>query len=148
MTEGIQVEIIPQLKDNYSYVVYSEEKKTAAIIDPAQSLPIIKYIQKNNLTIEAILLTHHHDDHTAGVADLLAYNPVSVYSPNNKILRSSHIVGDNDVINLSFLTFKVFATPGHTLDHIVFYDDHNKIKAVVESNEILHEIENCIGEIH
>ena len=28
------------------------------------------------------------------------------------------------------------------------YDDHNKMKALVQSNEILNEIENCIGELH
>ena len=42
----IKVKIISQLKDNYSYVVYSEEKKLAAIIDPAESTSIIDFIQK------------------------------------------------------------------------------------------------------
>ena len=42
----IKIKIIPQLKDNYSYVVYSDEKKLAAIIDPAESKSIIDFIQK------------------------------------------------------------------------------------------------------
>ena len=41
----IKVKIIPQLKDNYSYVIYSEEKKLAAIIDPAESISIIDIIK-------------------------------------------------------------------------------------------------------
>ena len=42
----IKVKIIPQLKDNYSYIVYSNEKKLAAIIDPAESASIISFVQK------------------------------------------------------------------------------------------------------
>ena len=123
----IKVKIIPQLKDNYSYVVYSDEKKLAAIIDPAESKSIINFIQKKSLTIETIILTHHHDDHTAGVQDILNFSAVSVYSPNKKIPGTSQVVTNNDQINLSFLSFKVLATPGHTLDHLIFYDEYNKM---------------------
>ena len=91
----IKVKIIPQLKDNYSYVIYSDEKKLAAIIDPAESTSIIDFIQKKNLTIETIILTHHHDDHTAGVQDILNFSSVSVYSPDKKISRTSQVVKNN-----------------------------------------------------
>jgi len=123
----IKVKIIPQLKDNYSYIVYSEERKLSAIIDPAESSSIIDFIQRENLTIETIILTHHHDDHTAGVKGILNFSAVSVYSPDKKIFGTSQVVINNDQINLSFLSFKVLATPGHTLDHIIFYDEHNNI---------------------
>ena len=45
----IKVKIIPQLKDNYSYVIYSDEKKLAAIVDPAESASIINFIQSENV---------------------------------------------------------------------------------------------------
>ena len=125
--QKIKVKIIPQLKDNYSYVIYSEEKKLAAIIDPAESISIIDFIQKMNLTIKAVILTHHHDDHTAGVQDVLNFSAISVYSPDKKISGTSQIVRNNDQINLDFLSFNVIATPGHTLDHLIFYNEHNKI---------------------
>ena len=87
----IKVKIIPQLKDNYSYVVYSDEKKLAAIIDPAESASIINFIQKKKLTIETIILTHHHYDHTAGVQDILNLSAVPVYSPDIKISGTSQV---------------------------------------------------------
>ena len=37
MTESIQVEIIPQLKDNYSYIIYSNVKKLAIVIESVQT---------------------------------------------------------------------------------------------------------------
>jgi len=116
----IKVKIIPQLKDNYSYVVYSDDQKLAAIIDPAESTSIIDFIQKKSLTIETIILTHHHDDHTAGVQGILNFNTVSVYSPDKNIFGTSQVLRNNDQINLNFLSFKVLATPGHTLDHLIF----------------------------
>jgi len=125
--QQIKVKIIPQLKDNYSYVVYSEEKKLAAIIDPAESISIINFIQKKNLTVKAVILTHHHDDHTAGVQDILSFSIIPIYSPDKKISGTSQTVQNNDQINLGFLCFNVIATPGHTLDHLIFYDGHNKI---------------------
>jgi len=123
----IKVKIIPQLKDNYSYVVYSDKIKLATIIDPAESTSIIDFIQKKNLQIETIILTHHHDDHTAGVQDIINFSAVSVYSPDKKISGTTQVVRNNDQINLSFLSFRVLATPGHTLDHLIFYDENHKI---------------------
>ena len=49
MTKSIQVEIIPQLKDNYSYLVYSNVKKLAVVIDPAEAAPIIKFIKDKDI---------------------------------------------------------------------------------------------------
>ena len=49
MTKNIFVEIIPQLKDNYSYLVYSNVNKLAVVIDPADAAPIIKFIKDNNI---------------------------------------------------------------------------------------------------
>ena len=48
MTKNILVEIIPQLKDNYSYLVYSNVNKLGVVIDPADAVPIIKFIKEQN----------------------------------------------------------------------------------------------------
>ena len=45
MTKDILVEIIPQLKDNYSYLIYSNVNKLGVVIDPADAIPIIKFIK-------------------------------------------------------------------------------------------------------
>jgi glyoxylase-like metal-dependent hydrolase (beta-lactamase superfamily II) len=49
MHSGIKIEIIKQLTDNYSYVIYKKNTKNAIVIDPAEAKPIIKFIKKNNL---------------------------------------------------------------------------------------------------
>ena len=46
----MKIEIIPCLKDNYSYLIIDEKKNIACVIDPSEAKPIIDYIEKNNIT--------------------------------------------------------------------------------------------------
>ena len=123
----ISIKNIPQLKDNYSYVMMAKNNNQAVIVDPAESNSIIQYIKKNQLTITAILLTHHHDDHTAGVKEIVDYTSVPVYSPNKRIYGTTTVVKHGDQIDLNFIKMYVIETPGHTLDHVVFYDQTHKV---------------------
>ena len=66
----IKIKIINQLSDNYTYVIYNSKDKIAVVVDPAESKPIIEYLQKNNLLLVGMLITHHHSDHTSGIKDL------------------------------------------------------------------------------
>jgi len=121
----ISVVCIPQLNDNYSFAIINNSN--VIIVDPAEDTSIIKYIKKNNLILKAILITHHHNDHTAGIKGILNYRKVDVYSPNKKINGTSKIIKDGDLIDLNFIEIEVISTPGHTLDHIIFYNKINKI---------------------
>ena len=118
---------IPQLHDNYSYIMIGNNNNQAVIIDPAESNSILQYIEKNQLTITAILLTHHHYDHTAGVKDILDHTSVPIYSSNKNIYGTTTIVKQSDQIDLKFIKMDVIETPGHTLDHIVFYNRTQKV---------------------
>ena len=121
----ISITNIFQLKDNYCYAILSD--KDVIIIDPADSISILKYINDNQLSLKAILLTHHHADHTAGVEGIFNKIKVPVYSPNKKIKYTTIIVKDQSSIDLDFIKIKVIATPGHTIDHVVFYNKENNI---------------------
>lgn len=123
----VSITNIPQLQDNYSYIMKANNNNQAVIIDPAESNSIIKYIEKNQISITAILLTHHHSDHTAGVTDILNHTSVPVYSPDKKINGTTKVVNEGDKIDLNFIKMEVIETPGHTLDHIVFYNKNHKV---------------------
>ena len=115
----ISVINIPQLKDNYSYAII--KNKEVIIIDPAEATSILKYINENKLILKAILLTHHHKDHTAGVEDIVNKLSVDVYSPSKKIKYTTVALKDQEKLNLNYINIKVIATPGHTMDHLIFY---------------------------
>ena len=123
----IKIKIINQLSDNYTYVIYNSKDKIALVVDPAESKPIIEYLQKNNLLLVGILITHHHSDHTSGIKDLLKINNVDVFTPNPKIYGTTKIVKNNDIVDLKFISLKTISTPGHTLDHVVYYSKKEKL---------------------
>ena len=127
MTKKILVEIIPQLKDNYSYLVYSNVNKLGVVIDPADAMPIIKFIKDNNIILSGILTTHHHADHNSGVNDLLKFQSTKIYSSDQNINKTSIIIKEGDLIKFDFIEFEVIATSGHTLDHVVYCSKQNNL---------------------
>ena len=127
MTKNILVEIIPQLKDNYSYLVYSNVNKLGVVIDPADAEPIIKFIKEKKIILSGILITHHHADHNSGVNDLLNFQSTKIYSPDKNINKTSDIIKEGDLIKFDFIEFEIIATSGHTLDHVVYYNKQNNL---------------------
>ena len=123
----MKVEIINQLKDNYSFVLYNDTLKSC-VIDPADSNPILNFALENNLTIEDIFITHHHKDHTSGIKGILnAFPEVNIHSPSAQIENTRFVLRDRDEVKSCLNTFRIIKTPGHTLDHIIYYDEDNGV---------------------
>ena len=118
----IKVEPIPAFSDNYIWLVTTNEG--SIVIDPGDANPVIEYLNKNkDLTLNSILLTHHHYDHSGGIEDLRKKYDLKVFGPNNQIKSVDHRVVEGDEILVNGLVFKIIEVPGHTLDHIAFYYD-------------------------
>ncbi len=102
-------------------MILHPQSSHAVIIDPGQAQPVIDVIKRNNLTLVAILITHHHWDHTQGVSDLVRLFNIPVYGPCS-IPCVSHPVKERTVIELDQLncSLRVIEIPGHTLDHIAY----------------------------
>lgn len=124
---SIKIKIVNQLNDNYSYVVYSEDKKNALIIDPSEPKPILKFLESQKLLVKGILITHHHSDHTQGIKSIINNYKTKVYSPNNNIEGTTNLLKDKDKIYFDFIDFEIISTPGHTLDHIVYFNSKEKL---------------------
>ena len=118
----IKVEPIPAFSDNYIWLVTTNEG--SIVIDPGDANPVIEYLNKNkDLTLNSILLTHHHYDHSGGIEDLRKRYDLKVFGPNNQIKSVDHRVVEGNEILVNGLIFKIIEVPGHTLDHIAFYND-------------------------
>ena len=130
---------IPAFTDNYFWAITSPDLtladgvtlKNVALVDPGDAKPCIKFLEENNLQLCAILITHHHADHTGGVAELKNYCqsknwPITVYAPQNeKITHVDVRVKDKQIIEISALelSFEIIDLAGHTLDHIGYYSN-------------------------
>jgi len=120
----IKVTGIPAFNDNYIWLIGNEQKPRVAIVDPGDAQPVIEACKQRGLTPCAILITHHHWDHTNGIAELVARYPVPVYGPaHEKIAGLSHPLQQGDQVKLNEIDaqFTVLDTPGHTAGHICYY---------------------------
>lgn len=113
---------IPALTDNYIWTL-NDDAGSCLIVDPGEARPLIEKIEANRWTPVAVLLTHHHQDHTGGVAELLQrYPQLEVYGPQETAVKGAqHIVHEGETVTLLGMLFQVIATPGHTLGHISYY---------------------------
>jgi hydroxyacylglutathione hydrolase len=120
---SILIQPIPALKDNYIWVVINTEQRQAFIVDPGEATPVINYLQQNKLTLSAIFITHHHWDHTNGLADLIKKYEVPIFASKlSEVFGITHFVDENGQVKIDgFPEFSVIEIPGHTLDHIAFY---------------------------
>jgi hydroxyacylglutathione hydrolase len=112
---------LPAFEDNYIWVWHDE--RHAVAVDPGDPAPLIAFLDAHRLALTAVLITHHHRDHTGGNALLRQRYNCAIYAPDNpRIPAVTHTVRGGDAVDLPEpgLHFEVLATPGHTLDHISY----------------------------
>jgi len=119
---------IPLLRDNYAYLLICDKTKQTAVVDPSEAEPVLRRIETEQVSLRAILNTHHHRDHTGGNEGILAKHNVEVYghkSDQSRITGLTHGVDEGDEVSIGDMNGKVFYIPGHTTGHIAFLFDNN-----------------------
>ncbi len=114
---------IATLKDNYVWTVVNTKKKCALIVDPGEAEPVLQYFKQHDLTLCGILITHHHWDHTNGIAGIKKVFDVPVFAKQKSIGTVMVKEGDVVMINEFLPSYHVLEIPGHTLDHLAYYNE-------------------------
>ncbi|CAN5460509.1 hydroxyacylglutathione hydrolase [soil metagenome] len=120
----ITITPISALKDNYIWLISNANNNSVVIVDPGEAAPVIQILTQQQLNLAAILLTHHHWDHTAGVTELLQHYSVPVYASSNTEATTATVKvaeGESIVINELGISFQTFAIPAHTRDHVAYF---------------------------
>jgi len=121
----MKIEVVPCLSDNYAYLAYDEATSIAVIVDPSESVPVIARVGELRLMPVAVLCTHHHGDHVAGVLALLeAFPGLDIWaheSNREQIPRLTRTVSDGDQMRVGPLSFSAMHVPGHTLGDVVWH---------------------------
>jgi hydroxyacylglutathione hydrolase len=118
----MQIVPVPAFDDNYIWMLV--EGPHAVAVDPGDEEPVRDFLKRTERELRAILVTHHHDDHTGGVAELAAGREIPVYGPRlERIPALTHPVGEGDRVCLPALgmTLTVMDVPGHTRGHVAYY---------------------------
>lgn len=115
----IEIAAIPAFKDNYIWLLTAGER--AAVVDPGDAAPVQARLQALGLTLEAILITHHHADHQGGVAELVERWRPTVFGPASEAIAGcDRPLAGGETIDVLGQPFRVLAVPGHTAGHIAY----------------------------
>ena len=94
----------------------------ALVVDPGDAQPVLEALQRLSVRLEAILVTHHHPDHTGGVNALRQATGAKVFGPAREVMPEPLTrLGGGDQVQSLGLTFDVIDVPGHTAGHIAYF---------------------------
>lgn len=116
---------VPQLADNYAYLLIDPLSRDAAVVDCAEAAPVLDEARRRSARLVAVLATHHHFDHVGGNDDLLEGNAaLRIFGSADDAPRIPGItdrVRDGETIRPAGLTARVILIPAHTSGHVAYH---------------------------
>ncbi|MGI9217717.1 MAG: hydroxyacylglutathione hydrolase [Hydrogenophaga sp.] len=111
---------LPAFSDNYIWVLHDGHRALA--VDPGEADGLAQWLQQQGLQLDTILITHHHGDHTGGVAQLREATGARVFGPARESVPAPlHRVEGGNSFEALGVRFEVMDVPGHTAGHIAFF---------------------------
>lgn len=123
----LEIKPIASFGDNYIWMLRNPGEKRVIVVDPGDSKIVMKWLAEQDFELAAVLITHFHNDHTGGIADLLAHTPnLAIYGPKlEDIPGVNHPVSDGDMVEVDGVVgrFQVLDASGHTAGQIAYYGE-------------------------
>ncbi len=122
----VNILTIKAFADNYIWLIKDSQSEHCILVDPGDAYPVLQVLESQQLIVDAVLLTHHHNDHIGGVKALLSARDehIEIYS-KEQLFPQSQLVTEGQ--SLTFFegrfSLTVMEVAGHTLDHVAYYND-------------------------
>ncbi|MEX1166881.1 MAG: hydroxyacylglutathione hydrolase [Hydrogenophaga sp.] len=111
---------IPAFSDNYIWAWHDGQR--AAVVDPGETGGVLAWLKAEGVALDTILITHHHPDHTGGVATLREATGARVIGPvRENMPEPLQRLDDGETVSVLGFDFQVIAVPGHTAGHIAYF---------------------------
>lgn len=111
---------LPAFDDNYLWLLH--DGTNALVVDPGDAAPVEAALQREGLKLAGILVTHHHGDHTGGVARLRDVTGAKVFGPARETIPAPFTgMQGGESITLLGIAWQVLDVPGHTAGHIAWF---------------------------
>jgi hydroxyacylglutathione hydrolase len=121
----MQITLLRALADNYIYMLLGDAPSEAAVVDPGEASPVLDCLEETGRRLSAILITHHHGDHTGGIRDLLKRFPgipvCGGVNDRGRFASQSTYLKDGDEVVVCGARARVLEVPGHTKGHIAYF---------------------------
>ncbi len=106
------------------YVV-ADDRGNGVIIDPAYiDKELLEIIENEEIDLKAVLITHRHESHTAGLGTLEKIYSFDTYAASGEINGiMTRTVRDKERIRIGDLDIEAMLVPGHSIDSIVYRID-------------------------
>lgn len=115
------IHTVPAFSDNYIWLLENRDG-SALVVDPGDGDAVEDALKQHGLRLGGILITHHHYDHVGGVEMLRENHGCPVWGPVNPALPFiDHRLSEGDHLEVGDYSFGVLQVPGHTLDHIAYF---------------------------
>lgn len=127
--QALNIYPLKAFEDNYIWCIENEAAQGFIVVDPGDAQVVIDHAQTHEAKLVGILVTHHHFDHTGGIETLIEhFGKLPVFGPLNSPYKGiTHCVSEKDTLDILALPFSVMEIPGHTLDHIAYYNAEHGI---------------------
>lgn len=121
---ALELVTLPALTDNYAYLIHDPASGATGVVDVPDAAPILAELERRDWRLTDIFLTHHHDDHIAGVAALRAATRARVWgaeADRHRLPRLDWSLWEGDRVSLGAEEGVVIDVPGHTVGHIAYH---------------------------
>jgi hydroxyacylglutathione hydrolase len=129
----LQIHQFPCLEDNYGFLVHDEASGATVAVDTPDAEEILRQADARGWRITDIWNTHWHPDHAGGNAAIKAKTGAKVTGPAEveRIGQApDRVVDEGDVVELGGAKARVLNVGGHTLGHIAYVFDDDKVAFV------------------
>jgi hydroxyacylglutathione hydrolase len=121
------------LTDNFGVLLHDPQSGATASIDAPEAPAVQAALDATGWRLTDILVTHHHHDHTGGIAELKRRHRCRVVAPRAEAARIADVdetVRQDDRVAVGNLQARVLETPGHTAGHIAYVFDADRLAFV------------------
>ena len=120
----LELVVVPCRTDNYAYIIHDPASNETAVVDVPDAGPIMEALNARGWSLSDIWITHHHDDHISGVAELRAATGAMVLGAAADAPRLPPLdlaLDESISFSIGAHSVQVIDVPGHTIGHIAFY---------------------------
>jgi hydroxyacylglutathione hydrolase len=122
---AMAITIVPQLSDNFAYLISDDASGECAVVDCAEADKVIDAVKHHKFNLKSVLTTHWHGDHSGGNADIAGKVPglrvFGASAENGRIPALTNPVADGDQFKVGSLEARVIGIPAHTNGHVAYY---------------------------